>query len=277
MKFCPFCGNQVKDVSKFCPSCGSSLIKKAENTINILQQPQQQIDYTAVPTRQAPQPRHISADMTNCPFCGAALSSFSLACPACGSEIRGRKANSACQQMLDKLDEIEANKPRPKQSSGFSKFLSGVSQITDAFDYEDPEDKEMSRINREIERQKEEVIKRFIIPNNKEDILEFLLLAQSNLPCSLDEFIDDPDYYLVEEEDAWAKKYDEAYRKAIIFLKNDPDFKIVNREREKIEEEIAANQEKRRLKEEERQLKKENAISRKLARKIKNSISEKLD
>ncbi|MBQ8944089.1 MAG: zinc-ribbon domain-containing protein [Clostridia bacterium] len=257
MKFCSFCGNQVKDTAKFCTSCGNSLIKKTDNTVNNQSntiQPLQNSAFINAPVKHTPAPRQISADMSNCPFCGAALSSFSLSCPACGSEVRGRTVNTACRQLLEKLNEIEANKPRLRNS----------------------------RINQDIKRRKEEVIQHFIIPNNKEDILEFLLLAQSNLPCSLSDFMYEPECYI--EEDVWAKKYDEVYRRASLFLKDDPDFKIVNREREMIEKEIAEHQEKRRLEEEKRRLEeekrqfeKENTISKKLVRKIKNSISEKLD
>ncbi|MBO4894395.1 MAG: hypothetical protein J5562_05740 [Clostridia bacterium] len=178
------------------------------------------------------------------------------------------------------LDEIERNKPVPRESSTFSKFLSGASQITGKFDYEDPEDKERERIEEETLEKKARAIKNFIIPNNKEDILEFLMFSRSKFPGNYEGIIRELDDYVINEEDweneyyllgaAWVRKYLEAYEKATIFLPTDPDFIRLRKEREAVEEKIAQE-------EEEKRIRKENRLSAKLARKIKNSISEKLD
>ncbi|MBE5742998.1 MAG: zinc ribbon domain-containing protein [Clostridiales bacterium] len=65
------------------------------------------------------------------------------------------------------------------------------------------------------------IIKNFPIPNTKEDIFEFILLASSNF---------DADYYVShlkenDESDAWLSKIEQAYKKGLLSLKNEQDIK----------------------------------------------------
>ena len=62
--------------------------------------------------------------------------------------------------------------------------------------------------------QRDVMIRNFPIPNSKEDILEFMILASSNI---LGE--DDRDIY-----EAWLAKFEQAYQKATLLFKTDNDF-----------------------------------------------------
>ncbi len=62
--------------------------------------------------------------------------------------------------------------------------------------------------------QKDPIIRNFPIPNTKEDIIEFMILASSNI---LGE--DDQDIY-----EAWLAKFEQAYQKAQLLFSGDPDF-----------------------------------------------------
>lgn len=65
--------------------------------------------------------------------------------------------------------------------------------------------------------QKDHMIRNFPIPNTKEDILEFMILASSNI---LGE--DERDIY-----EAWLAKFEQAYQKALILFSNDDDFERI--------------------------------------------------
>lgn len=62
--------------------------------------------------------------------------------------------------------------------------------------------------------QKDHMIRNFPIPNTKEDIIEFMILASSNI---LGE--DERDIY-----EAWLAKFEQAYQKALILFAGDSDF-----------------------------------------------------
>ena len=62
--------------------------------------------------------------------------------------------------------------------------------------------------------QKDLIIRSFPIPNSKEDILEFMIMASSNI---LGE--DDRDIY-----EAWLAKFEQAYQKAVLLFWADDDF-----------------------------------------------------
>ena len=62
--------------------------------------------------------------------------------------------------------------------------------------------------------QKDLIIRSFPIPNSKEDILEFMIMASSNI---LGE--DDRDIY-----EAWLAKFEQAYQKAVLLFRADDDF-----------------------------------------------------
>lgn len=62
------------------------------------------------------------------------------------------------------------------------------------------------------------IIRNFPIPNTKEDIIEFMILATSNTDESLPENI----------SDAWCSKIEQIYKKANLVFKSEPDFADIN-------------------------------------------------
>lgn len=70
-------------------------------------------------------------------------------------------------------------------------------------------------LNKEVSAsQKDSIIRNFPIPNSKEDILEFMILASSNI---LGE--DNRDIY-----EAWLVKFEQAYQKSLLLFRTDKDF-----------------------------------------------------
>lgn len=133
-----------------------------------------------------------------CPNCGDILDAYETVCDSCGYELRGRKASSVVEAFAAKLDQIESEPfvaPR------------GVKPGMVAYG--------MLRAERKIN-----LIRSFPIPNNKEDLFEFAIMAASNF---------ETDYWNMTDSqkavsDAWKAKFEQAYQKAQISFKNDKDF-----------------------------------------------------
>jgi hypothetical protein len=111
-----------------------------------------------------------------CPNCGEVLQSFVTYCPACGFELRGTKTANAAHELAAKLEAIGSKR-------------------------------EYQRIS---------LIRSFAIPNTKEDIYEFIILAASNI-----DGIDDL-------SKAWLAKSEQAYQKAKLVFGNSSDFQSVH-------------------------------------------------
>ncbi len=76
---------------------------------------------------------------------------------------------------------------------------------------------ELCRTTTEV--QKNNMIRNFPIPNSKEDILEFMILASSNI---LGE--DNQDIY-----EAWLAKFEQAYQKSVLLFSSETDFIKIQR------------------------------------------------
>ena len=98
-------------------------------------------------------------EIHKCPNCGEILNSFVSNCPTCGYELRSVNTSNTVKQFVLKLEQIEANR--------------------DNIDV-DLRRKDPNALTKTDE-QKVNLIRSFSIPNTKEDILEFLILASSNI------------------------------------------------------------------------------------------------
>lgn len=77
--------------------------------------------------------------------------------------------------------------------------------------------------------QKAMMIRNYPIPNSKEDIIEFMILASSNIGGEPDDGV----------FEAWIAKFEQAYQKAQISLQNDPAFTQIEEIYERTEKTIA--------------------------------------
>lgn len=139
---------------------------------------------------------HFDGELHKCPNCGELLKSFELNCPACGYELRGIKGSSAIKEFALKLETIEANREPPKNKGVFSILNAQV---------------EVSK----TDKQKISLIRSFAIPNTKEDILEFMILATSNINMRIyDSTNADISKSDKEVNAAWFSKVEQVYEKA---------------------------------------------------------------
>lgn len=136
-----------------------------------------------------------AGEIRKCPNCGEVLSSFEVKCHACGIELRNVKISVALQEFYRKIEEIEAGRSNRK-----------------------PGETEQIIAN---------IIQNYPIPNTKEDVTEFMLLASSNIEASI---------YRKEAKDfencsanevvtgAWCAKATHVYHKAELSFGNNSDF-----------------------------------------------------
>lgn len=135
-------------------------------------------------------------EIHKCPNCGETLDSFTTICPQCSFELRGVKSTNSVRELSIKLEQIEKTR---EKSSIFTRSVA------------------LSK----TDEQKITLIKNFPIPNTKEDITEFMILAASNISYDAT-----PNGTRVQLElyAAWSIKFEQAYNKAIIVFGNDSNF-----------------------------------------------------
>lgn len=79
---------------------------------------------------------------------------------------------------------------------------------------------------------KVDLIRTFVIPNTKEDILEFAILASSNIDTTAytkDHIIVSGGVSQQDVTEAWMAKFEQAYQKATILLSDTPDFSKIEK------------------------------------------------
>lgn len=184
MGYCSNCGSKLQEGVKFCPECGTKII----NTDGIKRD------------------QVFQGTVHKCPNCGEVLDSFDAICPACGYEFRDVEANDSVKELEKKISEIESTREKTKR---FGMIFSALAN-------DKASDTDIKIIN---------LVKSFPIPNTKEDIMEFMILASSNI--DYDAYDQSKGGLLQarqEVSNAWVSKLEQAYSKAKITFKDEPEF-----------------------------------------------------
>lgn len=202
MQFCPYCGTKLDKGARFCKNCGEPVIQVQEHTGETV------FNQEAKTEAKTPKEKRVSEDprtqrktvydgeLHKCPNCGEILKAFELNCPACGYELRGTKVSGAVKEFALKLEAIESRREYEKPR--------GLFAAAEA----------QQRISKTDE-QKISLIRSFSIPNSKEDMLEFMILATSNMNMST---YDSTNTHISKSEKeinaAWFSKVQQVYEKA---------------------------------------------------------------
>lgn len=188
--YCPFCGTKLDKGARFCKNCGEEIVDSQQ----LYQESGCKDSCDENPfERQTVYEGYIH----KCPNCGQILNAFELNCPACGYELRSVKASSAVKEFALKLEAIESGREYEKPL-GF--FAAAEAQ---------------QRVSKTDE-QKISLIKSFSVPSSKEDMLEFMILAVSNMNMSAYDSFSSGSLSKGEKEinAAWFAKVQQVYEKA---------------------------------------------------------------
>lgn len=154
-----------------------------------------------------------------CPNCGQPLDGISATCPLCGYELQNIGTASAVNNLTKEINKL--NQKRYSVGNAIASKLSGG--------YENPTDEKIASL-----------IQNFVVPNSKEDIVEFMILAAGNMDAKFlagkQKVSDVADIVIT----AWANKFEQVFEKAKISFGQDKDFlkiaDIYNRKKQEIEE-----------------------------------------
>lgn len=222
--FCQNCGNQLGDGAKFCSNCGAATGSVSGNSPS-----QRKEEYVGV--------------VKKCPSCGSPMQSMDAVCTSCGHSFTKGNTCDSVKEFASRLQEISAvpltenDDERGKltliltmilwlslflsvllATEGYYLSLLGVPVILAVILLV------MPPITTQ-EQQKIDYITAFPIPNDKESIIEFMMLTKSFIKDIL--FISlffSPDSKRTKRMNkVWKKKFQQASAKAKMLLKDDPD------------------------------------------------------
>lgn len=213
MRYCITCGNILLDGDIYCGHCGAAvpewMRKITGEEESLPYEAQKSVPHSAKQSSEPNQPQHKSDNNKQeaeerhkgplkCPACGELLSPHENTCPSCGYKLK-EASEGAIGRLYQTINSIEEK--RPKKEKATSTDIS-------------PTDKKIAS-----------AIKSFPIPSEKEDLIEFLSVANSNI----DPYTDVHDASKITESErliskAWKSQFDQAYAKAERLFGNTRDF-----------------------------------------------------
>ena len=203
MAFCTNCGHRLPDGAKFCCECGTPVHVSNDDHLT---------EKTTV----------YEGKIHRCPNCGDRIDSFVAICPSCSYELRGITSTSILQEFVSKLAQIEE-----------------LRQTDVYIDVNANRKEHVQNTVNLVDAKKVELIRNFMIPNTKEDLKEFIVLALSNINIERYAYKSGLTASQVAVCDAWEAKLAQAYNKAQLSFGSEPDFcqieKLYNEKRAEIE------------------------------------------
>lgn len=203
--YCKYCGSKNDSDALFCSQCGAKKDSSDSDSGSVKLEKESKRSRKVV----------YQGEIHKCTSCGETLQSFESICPSCGNEIRSSKASGTFVEFTEKLRALEKKKSIRK-TKGLKDILGlGNNEIED------------------FDRQIIDLIKNYVVPNNFEDLSEFLILSTSNINVKLFTS-DNPEDFGLETEldldklkiinDAWISKSEQVYQKLKITANRHPKF-----------------------------------------------------
>ena len=155
--------------------------------------------------RQAEQER-AAAQARKCPKCGQPLGGISAVCPLCGYEIRNAKTADSIRELTKEINKL--NQRRNTVTDALASKISGRQSS--------PTDEKIASL-----------IHNFVVPNTKEDIFEFMIMAAGYMDARFlagKQKVSEVADVIIK---AWASKFDQTFQKAKLSFGQDADFKKI--------------------------------------------------
>lgn len=163
----------------FCSNCGSKLIEDAAFCHRCG-------TAASLATRSFPaREMEFAGKIVKCPQCGDPIEPFETVCDACGFVFRDSPHSKSMQQFADALSKLGESTGSTDNPTLFKEKLIAL-------------------------------IRGFAIPNNKQDIVEFFILAQTNIVSNSPCWSQSDSSVKREVAEAWLAKLNQAYSKAMI-------------------------------------------------------------
>ncbi len=208
-RFCQYCGTKLDLGARFCKSCGKPIEQSGRSAAGYVPP---QTEETFSHKQHTERKTVYEGQLHKCPNCGELLDAFRSHCPSCGYEIRDAHSSSSVRELAQKLEQIEAERMAPiEEKKSLMKMVFGKD-----FKEENEVEEAQERFDEHKRQQKANLIINFSVPNTREDVLEFMILASSNIDVK--KGIDD------EVTKAWLSKLDQVYEKAKLMMGNKPSF-----------------------------------------------------
>ena len=188
MAFCQNCGEELAYGAKFCPECGTPAGNTGSENIR---------------------KQEFAGEIKKCPSCGSEIPAFTSHCPNCGHEFSETKVDNSVKEFFEKLSaysdgyETDIDKEKGNNYAGIKYFICFIAVcIMGGSIMTRVEDEGfdficfllailliaafmvaflMKRPMTQADKQKKNLIETFIVPNNKEAIIEFLILSASQI------------------------------------------------------------------------------------------------
>lgn len=180
--YCPYCGTKLDKGARFCKNCGESLIQKQQSAGERL--------FHEPPKQDEQQPKAEPLGEDSRVKRKTVYDGEVHKCPNCGELLKS--FTTVCPTCGYELRSVKTNSP----VETLAKKIEQASSLDE----------------------KIELITNFYIPNTKEDIYDFFILAVSNLE---DKWYD--------TDDAWRAKLEQAYHKAKLSFGNTPEFEYLEK------------------------------------------------
>lgn len=182
IQFCPYCGTKLDDGAKFCKNCGEPVVQVQQSTDGIFLHEEPKTETRPPKVEQVKEDPRANRKTV---YDGELHK-----CPNCGELLKS--FTTVCPTCSYEIRGVHTNSP----VEALAKKVEMTSSLDD----------------------KIELITNFYIPNTKEDIYDFFILAISNLE---DKWYD--------TDDAWRAKLEQAYHKAKLSFGNSAEFEYLEK------------------------------------------------
>ena len=220
MAFCQNCGNQLAADAKFCSNCGTPA--GSTGTENVRKQ-----EYVG--------------SVKKCPNCGAVVASLTAVCKSCGHEFVNTKVDKSVKEFFDKISDFsDGYETKQDEDKNFDfNWVRGMCILgaIACFVLVVVEGMDEGKIPgilliiiavllrpplTQQEKKKRNLIETYVVPNNKESIIEFLMLSCSQIQPGAN-LITKEGKYISFWNKVWKTKIRQTITKSKVVLVGDKD------------------------------------------------------